>query len=87
MPGAIELMGYVAGTLTTLAFVPQVVKSWRTKSVGDLSFVTLTAFTIGVLLWLLYGMALRSMPVIAANGVTLVLGGLLVGLKLRYDRD
>jgi MtN3 and saliva related transmembrane protein len=81
-----ELIGYSAGVLTTLAFVPQVVKSWRSKSVGDLSFMTLCAFTAGVFLWLLYGIALRSLPVIAANGTTLVLSGILLGLKLRYER-
>ena len=82
----IETIGYAAGALTTLAFVPQVVKSWRSKSVGDLSFVTLSAFTVGVFLWLVYGVALHSTPVIVANGTTLVLGALLVGLKCRYGR-
>ena len=86
MPAIIETIGYSAGILTTLAFVPQVVKSWRSKSVGDLSFATLTAFTIGVFLWLVYGIALRSTPVIVANATTLVLSGLLVGLKCRHDR-
>ena len=81
-----ELIGYSAGVLTTLAFVPQVVKSWRSKSVGDLSFLTLSAFTAGVFLWLVYGIALRSVPVIAANGTTLVLTGILLGLKLRHER-
>ena len=86
MPSIVELIGYSAGVLTTLAFVPQVVKSWRSKSVGDLSFLTLGAFTVGVFLWLAYGIALRSAPVIAANATTLVLSGLLVGLKLRHER-
>jgi MtN3 and saliva related transmembrane protein len=82
-----ELIGYAAGVLTTLAFVPQVVKSWRSKSVGDLSFLTLTALTAGVFLWFVYGIALRSAPIIAANGTTVVLDGILLGLKFRYRRD
>jgi MtN3 and saliva related transmembrane protein len=86
MPPMVEMVGYAAGVLTTVAFVPQVVKSWRSKSVRDLSFLTLTAFTTGVVLWLVYGMALRSIPVIAANATTLLLNGLLIGLKLRHDR-
>ena len=81
-----ELIGYSAGVLTTLAFVPQVVKSWRSKSVDDFSLLTLGGFTAGVFLWLVYGIAMRSVPVIAANGTTLVLAGILLGLKLRYPR-
>jgi len=81
-----ELIGYAAGVLTTLAFVPQVVKSWRSRSVGDLSVLTLSALTAGVFLWLLYGIALGSAPVIVANGATLVLNGILLGLKLRHDQ-
>jgi MtN3 and saliva related transmembrane protein len=56
----IELLGYSAATLTTLAFVPQVIETWRSKSSDDLSLGTLSAFTVGVLLWLLYGAALRD---------------------------
>lgn len=79
----IEWVGYLAATLTTAAFVPQVVKTWRTKSAGDLSLPMLIAFTIGVMLWLVYGLALESVPVIAANAMTLSLNLTLVALKLR----
>lgn len=82
-----ETIGYAAGILTTLAFIPQVVQSWRSKSVGDLSFATLGAFTLGVFLWLVYGLAARSIPVVLANATTLVLNGLLLGLKWRYGRN
>jgi len=54
--------------------------------VGDLSVLTLSAFTVGVFLWLVYGIALGSAPVIVANGATLVLNGILLGLKLRHDQ-
>ena len=80
---AVEVVGYAAGTLTTLAFVPQVVKSWRTGSTRDLSSVMLVAFTTGIVLWLLYGAAVGSLPIVLANGVTLGLSGTLFLLKLR----
>lgn len=86
MSSAAELVGYAAAALTTFAFVPQVVKTWRSKSAGDLSFLTLTAFTVGVFLWLVYGVIRREAPIIAANAVTLGLGGVLVFFKVRHDR-
>ena len=78
-----DLIGAVAGTLTTVAFVPQVIKAWRTQSVADLSIWMLIAFTTGVVLWIVYGVETQSMPVIAANGVTCVLALMLLGMKLR----
>ncbi len=69
----VTLLGFVAGTLTTLAFLPQVVKTWRTKSSNDLSISTLGMISSGVLLWLVYGLFIGDLPIIAANSVTLVL--------------
>jgi MtN3 and saliva related transmembrane protein len=86
-PRSVEIVGYLAATLTTLAFVPQVLKTWRSRSTGDLSLPTLAAFSAGVFLWLVYGLALGSMPVIAANATTLALNMVLLGLKLRHKRD
>ena len=63
----IELAGYVAAALTTAAFVPQIVKTWRTRSAGDLSMVSLLLFTVGLALWLVYGVATWSIPIVAAN--------------------
>ncbi len=80
----VDLVGYVAAVLTTLAFVPQVVKTWRSKSAGDLSGVTLGAFAGGVFLWLVYGIALKAAPIVAANATTFILAMLLVALKLRH---
>jgi len=82
-PTTIETIGYAAAALTTFAFVPQVVKSWRTRSTGDLSSTMLVVFTLGIALWLIYGVAVGSRPVVLANGVTLVLSAILVALKLR----
>jgi MtN3 and saliva related transmembrane protein len=67
------LIGFVAGALTTLAFLPQVWHTYRSKSVDGLSYTTLVTFSVGVLLWFIYGLYLRSWPMILANGLTLVL--------------
>lgn len=83
-PHLINLVGYAAGTLTTLAFVPQVVRSWRSGSTDDLSLPMLVSFSVGNLLWLLYGVAVRSWPVVGANAVTLCLSLALVALKVRH---
>ncbi|HEX9625322.1 MAG TPA: SemiSWEET transporter [Acidiferrobacterales bacterium] len=67
------LLGLVAGGFTTTAFLPQVVKTWRSKSAGDLSLGMFAIFSAGVALWLVYGIVIGAPPVIVANGVTLVL--------------
>jgi MtN3 and saliva related transmembrane protein len=80
------LIGFVAGALTTLAFLPQVWHTYRSKSVDGLSYTTLVTFSVGVLLWFIYGLYLRSWPMILANGLTLVLQLPLLYMKLRYGR-
>lgn len=79
-----NLLGLVAGTLTTIAFVPQVVKTWRTRSTQDISLWMFALFSFGVLLWLFYGITIGAWPVIIANIVTLVLALVILYLKLRY---
>lgn len=78
-----DLVGSVAGTLTTVAFIPQVARAWRTKSVEDLSPWMLLAFSSGVALWAVYGVITHALPLIVTNGVTLVLAGVLLWMKLR----
>ena len=68
-----QWIGFVAGILTAFAFLPQVLKTWRTRSSGDLSAMMLTAQSTGVALWIVYGIAIGSTPVILANAVTLAL--------------
>jgi MtN3 and saliva related transmembrane protein len=80
----IDFIGFAAGTLTTVSFLPQVVKVWRTRSAEDLSMGMFTLFGSGVFLWLVYGLAVGALPVIVANAVTLVLAVTIVALKLRY---
>ena len=80
-------LGYAAGTLTTIAFLPQVLHVWQTKRAEDLHLGTLVSFTVGVILWLTYGLLTHQMPVILANAVTLALQMAIIFLKLRYARD
>ncbi len=80
----IALVGYIAGTLTTISFVPQVIRAWKLKETRDLSLAMLLFFAAGVLLWTLYGVWTGSMPIIVANIVTFVLILVLLGMKIRY---
>jgi MtN3 and saliva related transmembrane protein len=84
MTSAVTWVGYAAGTLTTIAFLPQVAHVWRTKRADDLHIGTLVSFTVGITLWLIYGIAVRQAPVILANAVTLGLQCAILFLKLRY---
>lgn len=79
-----DILGLIAGTLTTIAFVPQVLKTWTTKSAKDVSLVMMISFCVGVFLWLVYGLAIGAMPVIVSNAVTLFLALLIVVLKIKY---
>lgn len=78
------LVGLAAGFLTTIAFVPQVAKIWRSRSAKDVSLPTFVAFTIGVALWLCYGILNRELPIIVWNAVTLVLAGAILAMKVRF---
>ena len=80
----ISILGFIAGTLTTLSFVPQVHKAWRTRRCEDLSYGMLLTFGLGVTLWLIYGLLVRAAPIIVANAVTLALIVILLVMKLRY---
>ena len=82
--GFITALGLVAGTLTTLSFLPQLVKAWKTRSTHDISFGMLALFSAGLVLWIVYGVIVTDVPVIAANSLTLLFVGLILALKLRY---
>ena len=84
MMDSIELVGYLAGALTTIAFVPQVVKAWKLRETRDLSLAMLVLFGTGILLWTVYGFWVASLPIIAANVITFALILVLLGLKIRY---
>ena len=82
---AIETVGMTAAASTTLCFIPQLARVWRRKSAGDISLAMFLLFSLGVALWLFYGLAIGSAPVIAANAATLALSLAILFLKLRYD--
>jgi MtN3 and saliva related transmembrane protein len=79
-------LGFTAATLTTCSFVPQLTKVWRTKSAEDLSYGMFSVLSLGILLWLIYGLIIRDLPLIAANAITLALNVAILALKLRYSR-
>lgn len=81
-----ELLGLVAGALTTIAFIPQVWRIWRTRSARDISAPMYLIFTSGVALWLFYGLRLGAVPVILANAITLLLALAVLLMKLRFGR-
>lgn len=79
-----QWVGLVAGLLTTFAFVPQVLKIWRSKSAKDISLRTYLALTVGVVLWLVYGILKQELPIVLWNAVTLVLASAILAMKLRF---
>jgi MtN3 and saliva related transmembrane protein len=79
-----ELFGYLAATLTTVSFIPQVIQVWRSKHTKDISLGMYSIFTVGIGVWLVYGILLGSLPIIIANCVTLILAGSVLAMKLRY---
>ena len=83
MPALVDATGFVAALLTTFAFLPQVLQTLRSRSTDGLSLPTLVAMTVGIVLWLFYGLGTGQLPVLLANGVTLMLVAVLLALKLR----
>jgi MtN3 and saliva related transmembrane protein len=77
-----NLFGYTAAFLTSIAFVPQAWQSWRTRNLSGVSLPMYAMFTLGVACWLGYGLIIRSIPVMAANGVTLLLASMVLWLKI-----
>ena len=80
----LDLLGLSAGSLTTISFVPQVIKTWRSKSAEDISTSMFALFSAGLILWLIYGIYLHSIPIILANAITLILTAIILILKYRY---
>jgi MtN3 and saliva related transmembrane protein len=79
------MLGFLAGFLTTISFLPQVVKTWKSRSASDLSFGMFSVFSVGVICWLFYGLLLQEMPMILWNAVTLVLVLIILIMKLKFD--
>jgi MtN3 and saliva related transmembrane protein len=77
-------LGLLAGALTTVAFIPQVIKTWKSRHTQDISLGMFAIFSVGVFLWLLYGIQIGATPIVLANLVTLVLALTILVFKLRY---
>ena len=84
---ATEIIGTVAAMCTTVSFVPQLVRVLRRKSAADISLGMFLFFSLGVFLWLVYGIRIHSLPVMEANAITLLLSVAILILKLHYDRQ
>jgi MtN3 and saliva related transmembrane protein len=82
-----DWVGYAAAFLTTAAFVPQALHTFQTKDVRGISLGMYSAFTLGVALWLVYGLLLGAWPIVIANAVTLSLAATILVMKLRYHED
>jgi MtN3 and saliva related transmembrane protein len=80
-------LGLLAGFLTTIGFLPQIVKGYRSKSMGDLSLFMPILIGIGLFIWLIYGILLDSLPLILWNAVALALNLIIIVLILRYGRN
>ena len=78
-----DLLGYFAGTLTTLAFLPQAIKAFRTRSTKDMSLTMWLLLCTGIFCWLVYGIQLRAWPIIMTNGISFVLVSAVLLLKIR----
>lgn len=82
----IDIVGSLAACLTTLSFLPQAWLSFKTRDVSGVSLGMYSVFTLGVALWLVYGVLLRAWPIVIANVVTLALALAILGMKLVYGR-
>ena len=81
---AVILLGLIAGALTSLSFLPQLIKIWRSRSAGDISLVMYVIITTGFVLWLWYGILIFSIPVIVANSIAILISGMIILLKIKY---
>ena len=79
-----DILGLIAGALTPISFLPQVIKTWRSGSARDLSLSMFGIFSLGVTLWLIYGLKVNSIPIIAANALTLALCLVILYFKLKF---
>ena len=82
--GITDSIGSAAATLTTISFIPQAWKVWRSRHTADISLGMYSLFTLGVALWLWYGLLMESWPIIAANSITLLLAGAVLVMKLKF---
>ena len=82
----IDLFGFLAALLTTIAFLPQLYKTWKTKSADDVSLSMLILFIVGLLCWIIYGLKINSIPILVANIVTFLFNFSILILKLTFSK-
>tara|TARA_Y100001968_G_scaffold92197_1_gene82900 strand:- start:111 stop:386 length:276 start_codon:yes stop_codon:yes gene_type:complete len=83
----IDLFGFLAAFLTTVAFLPQLYKIWKTKSADDVSLIMLIIFIIGLICWIIYGLNIDSIPILVANIITFIFNFSILILKITYSKD
>ena len=83
----IDLFGFSAALLTTIAFLPQLYKTWRTKSADDVSLIMLILFIIGLICWIIYGLKIDSIPILVANIVTFIFNFSILILKITFRKS
>jgi MtN3 and saliva related transmembrane protein len=82
----ITILGLFAGILTTISFLPQVIKTWKTKSAKDVSFGMVSIYIFGACMWLIYGFLSKDVPIIMTNFFGLVLNAIILFLKFKYKK-
>ena len=83
----IEFFGYFAAILTTLAFLPQLIKTLKTRKAEDVSLITLVMFLTGVFSWIIYGYKISSTPILIANIITFILNLLILIFKITFSKN
>lgn len=83
-PLLIDILGYTAATLTTVAFVPQAWLTWKTRSAHGISLGMYSVFICGIISWMIYGLLITAWPVVVANAITLLLAAFILSMKIRF---
>ena len=83
----IDFVGFLAAFLTTIAFLPQLYKTWKTKSADDVSLVMLILFISGLICWIIYGLRINSIPILVANIITFIFNFSILILKITYKQN
>lgn len=81
-----EIFGLIAGLLTVSAFIPQIIKGYKTKHLGDLSYLLTFFFVVGMSMWLIYGIQMKSIAIIVTNAIAVFFNLVIIGMKYTYER-
>jgi MtN3 and saliva related transmembrane protein len=83
----IKILGYIAGSISSITFLPQVIKTYKSKSAKDISLPMFLLVTLSVILWLAYGIIIKDLPIIFTNGCVLIMSALMILLKIKYGKQ